>query len=259
MKKKEKLEVTLCGRAVAVFGDEADLMKIAPARICEWDAIARDHASKTIDLALAAGALLLAVKSRLPHGTFLLWFSQNCGSVSERTARNYMALAERRQREFEGADRPLLTDGGESAAAAPVDERSLTDLYREYGIVRRDPESNWGGDRRKEAAKNGKTVGRKPKGSPEEVAKELDAAANYEPAMWASAEGAIKTVADLDAEKQLFSRLEDGHLAMAAQMLGDLARKAGEALKARLARRDMGLHGEAMQTGEVVKVLEGGL
>ena len=91
------------------------------------------------------------------------------------------------------------------------------------------------------------------------MAKELDAAANYEPAMWASANGAIRTIAELDERKHLFSRLADDHLALAARLLGDLARKAGESLGKRLGRRDMGLHGEEMETGEVLKVLERGL
>lgn len=264
MKKEHRLEITLCGRVVADFTDERDMMETAAARITEWDAMAKRHAEQSVQLALAIGAVLLAVKGKVPHGTFLLWVSQNCGHISERTARKYMLLAAtaaRRQELEESAGGASTDEERKELAIATTDaerhyERSLSQLYLDWGIVRR-PEG-WGGRRNEKAAENGHAVGRPSKGSPT-VEEELDAAANYEPAMWASAEGAIRTVAELDARKQLFSRLEDGHLAIASRLLGDLARKAGEALEARLARRDAGLRGEEMETGEAANVLERGV
>ena len=137
---KERLEITLAGRSLATFRDERDLMDTAAARVSELDAMARRAASEAVRCALAAGAILLAVKGRLPHGAFLLWLSQNCGSVSERTAQKYMALAERTQAEAEA----LPTDDGPKAL---IGDRSLTDLYRDYGIVRREASASWGGAR----------------------------------------------------------------------------------------------------------------
>ena len=138
---ESRLEITLAGRALATFRDERDLMDTAAARVSELDAMARRAASEAVRCALAAGAILLAVKGRLPHGAFLLWLSQNCGSVSERTAQKYMALAERTQAEAEA----LPADG--DGPKALIGDRSLTDLYRDYGIVRREASASWGGAR----------------------------------------------------------------------------------------------------------------
>ena len=170
MKKNERLEITLCGRAVASFENEADLMRTAAARITEWDAEAQKHANRSVELALAIGATLLAVKGKLPHGAFMLWVSQNCGSVSHTTATRYMALAEAAARRFalgEAADDPAA---GEEAQKAVADqaaeterhfERSLSRLYLDWGIVSRPKgEHSWGGDRREVAAENGNKVGR---------------------------------------------------------------------------------------------------
>ena len=242
--KNERLEITLCGRAVADFRDEADLMKGAAARVAELDAMARRAASEAVSAALAAGAILLAVRDRLPHGTFLLWVSTNCNSVSSRTAQNYMRLAEAAANEAQEG----VADG---APRALIGDRSLTQLYQDYGIVRREASASWGG--RREGA------GRPAKGSADGVEAALDAAANYEPAMWAAAQGAIATLGDLDRRKDFLRRLSDEHLAAAARCLADLSKKAGELLSARLARRDMGLQGEEMDVFEAAKTAEGGL
>ena len=135
MKKKERLEVTLCGRAVADFRDEADLMKTAAARVAELDATARRAASEAVRCALSAGAILLAVRDRLPHGAFLAWVATNCGSVTPRTAQKYMRVAETAAKE------------APEGVAALIGDRSLTQLYQDYGIVRREASASWGGAR----------------------------------------------------------------------------------------------------------------
>ena len=256
MNNGSKLEIVLAGRAVAAFRDERDLMETAPARIAEWDALAKRHAADAARLALAIGGTLLAVREKLPHGAFMAWVATNCGSVSHETANRYMRLAAARA----AADQ--LEEGGdaEGAGAAKAERdfgQALTKLYIDYGVLK--PRKKWGGDRSEKAAANGKTVGRPAKGAAAEVAKELDAAANSEALLWSAVGGAIDTLTRLDAEKDFLHRLEDGHLADAAKRLADLSEKAGEILAGRLARRDMGLRGEAMGTGEVVEVLEGGL
>lgn len=136
----QKLEITLCGKVVADFRDEKDLLDMAAARVTEWDSQAKHHARQAVNLALAAGAVLLAVRDRLPHGAFLAWVATNCGSVTPRTAQNYMRLAERAAAEFEAS-------GGGGAPKALIGDRSLTDLYRDYGIVGREASEKWGGAR----------------------------------------------------------------------------------------------------------------
>lgn len=268
MKTGHKLEITLCGRVAASFRDEKDLMETAAARITEWDAIAKHHASQAVQLALSIGAVLIAVRDRLPHGAFMAWVSTRCGGVSYQTARNYMRLAEAAIAQGGAPAGGPDGDGeiieGEAtvgdAPAAPsssvprpssfqIDERSLSQLYLDYGIVRRP--QKWGGAR--------PNSGRPPKGAAEEVAKELDAAANSEALLWSAAGGAIDTLSKLDAEKDFLHRLADEHLADASKSLSVLSKKAGEILAGRLARRDMGFRGEAMETAEAVNVLKGGL
>jgi hypothetical protein len=244
---------------VAVRGGKVDFSEVVAhcqgddAALIRWHIEAANALGRmSLAHAIFAGWLLERQKVQVGWGGWRDWCEQNLG-FSQKTADRYVELYRKTigaARTPAGIGAGQLVSAEELAAATEaVDASTATGAMVELGIVKRNPAH--GGFR--------PGSGRRPKGSAEEVEAALDAAANYEPAMWASAEGAIKTVAELDAKKQLFSRLEDGHLAMAAQMLGDLARKAGEALKARLARRDMGLHGEAMQTGEVVKVLEGGM
>ncbi len=199
--------------------------------------------------AIFAGWLLERQKAQIGWGGWQNWCEANL-AFSKDTADHYVAL----YRKTVGAARtPAGIGAGQlvsaeelAAATEAIDASTATGAMVELGIVRRN--GKWGGVR--------EGSGRRPKGSPEEVAKELDAAANYEPAMWASAEGAIGTLLGLDRDKDFLRRLTDEHLAVAARSLADLSKKAGELLSARLARRDMGLHGEELETSEVLKVLE---
>ena len=188
---------------------ERELLASAPARVAELDARARRSAAEAVECALACGRLLLAVKGRMPHGAFLLWLARECPSVKERTAQRYMSVA-------------AQYGAGAAGGAAQLEERTLTRLYRDYGIVRA-PEG-WGG--RREGA------GRKPSG----LAEELDAAAALEPALWAAARGALDALLSLDAERALFSRLSTPHLSDAAGLLADLWGRA----RTSLARRQEG-------------------
>lgn len=220
----QKLEITLCGKVVADFRDEKDLLDMAAARVTEWDSQAKHHARQAVNMALAAGAVLLAVRDRLPHGAFLAWVATNCGNISERTARRYMDLAERAAAEFEAS-------GGGGAPKALIGDRSLTDLYRDYGIVRKEASEKWGGAR--------EGAGRKPKDAAT-VEAELDEIANAEGLLWAEARDALGTLARLDHDKDFLRRLDDEHLAQASGTLADLSRKAGETLESRLARKEGG-------------------
>ena len=152
-----KLEIVLAGQAVAAFRDERDLMETAPARIAEWDALAKRHAADAARLALAIGGTLLAVREKLPHGAFMAWVATNCGSVSYKTADRYMRLAAARAAadQLEGGGD---AEGAEAAKAERDFGQTLTKLYVDYGVLK--PRREWGGDRREAAAANGNAVGR---------------------------------------------------------------------------------------------------
>lgn len=211
---ESRLEITLAGRALATFRDERDLMDTAAARVSELDAMARRAASEAVRCALAAGAILLAVKGRLPHGAFLLWLSQNCASVTYKTATNYMRLAERTQAEAEA-----LPDG--DGPKALIGDRSLTDLYRDYGIVRREASAKWGGPR--------EGSGRKPKDPAAEVA----AAAGDPDLNWAEVSGYLKGIREFAVEEDGFGTLADDDLESAVVILTEAAERARALLAAR--------------------------
>ena len=215
-------------------------------------AAALELGRRSIAHAVAAGWELACQKALLGYGGWGRWCRQELG-FSQDTADRYIELFRKTvgaARAVAGiAEESTLTRDEVEKATVAVDAATVTGAMIELNIVKRN--GKWGGVR--------EGSGRKPKGSPEEVEAALDAAANYEPAMWASAEGAIGTLLGLDRDKDFLRRLTDEHLAVAARSLADLSKKAGELLSARLARRDMGLHGEEMKTSEVLKVLERGL
>ena len=210
--------------------------------------------------AIAAGWLLHSHKLHTPYGSWQAWCRDALG-VSHKTADNYIGLFMATVGAARNTDGVPLENSVSPRelefATCGMEDKSVTRAMIDLGVVKR--KDNWGGDRREAAAANGNAVGRKPKGSAEEVENELDAAANSEALLWSAVGGAIDTLSRLDAEKDFLHRLEDGHLADAAKRLADLSEKAGEILAGRLARRGMGLRGEVMGTGEVVEVLEGGL
>ena len=224
--------------------------------------LAESHAMGRLSLAhlLFAGWELFRQKSLLGWGKWENWCKAELG-FSKDTADRYIGFflaTVGETRRLAGRDMSAeVSDKEMAAATVGMEHKSATRAMVDLGIMKRPPK--WGGDRRDKAAENGHTVGRPSKGSPAEVAKELDAAANSEALLWSASKGAIGTLLGLDRDKDFLRRLTDEHLAVAARSLADLSKKAGELLSARLARRDMGLHGEEMETGEVLKVLERGL
>jgi len=100
-----------------------------------------------------------------------------------------------------------------------------------------------GGRRNEAAEENGHRVGRPPKDAKaeeEDVAAEIEAAANAPALLWASAKGALDTLLRLDSEKDFLRRIGDDELASAAGLLAELSRKAAEILAPRLAAREGG-------------------
>jgi Protein of unknown function (DUF3102) len=57
----------------------------------------RDAARNIVSRAIAAGAALNEAKGKLPHGEWLPWLKEHC-ELSERTAHNYMLLANNRHK-----------------------------------------------------------------------------------------------------------------------------------------------------------------
>ena len=210
--------------------------------------------------AIAAGWLLYSHKLHTPHGGWQAWCRDALG-VSHKTADNYIGLfmaTVGAARNIDGVPLENSVSPRElEFATCGMEDKSVTRAMIDLGVVKR--KDNWGGDRREAVAANGNAVGRRAKGSPAEVAKELDAAANSEALLWSASQGAIGTLLGLDRDRDFLRRLTDEHLAVAARSLAGLSRKAGELLAARLARKDMGLHGEEMETSEAVAALEGGL
>ena len=66
-------------------------------RITYYHTLSREAGRVSIMAAVAAGVELHRAKAEMPHGNFQLWIKRHC-SFSDRTARNYMSLAESWQR-----------------------------------------------------------------------------------------------------------------------------------------------------------------
>lgn len=109
-------------------------------RIAFYHGLATSAARVSVMAAIAAGVELHRAKAEAEHGMFLSWVSKNC-EFAERTARNYMSLAEG----VLGDRLPVLVAASGRAMApaliekhaAETEARSLTELYADMGIVRR--------------------------------------------------------------------------------------------------------------------------
>lgn len=109
-------------------------------RIAFYHGLATSAARVSVMAAIAAGVELHRAKAEAEHGMFLSWVERHC-EFTDRTARNYMTLAER----ILGDRLPALVEAnGRAPAAALIEEhasatdaRTLTELYAEMGIVRK--------------------------------------------------------------------------------------------------------------------------
>jgi hypothetical protein len=82
----------------------------------------RHHHAATVVSAIEAGAALAEAKALLPHGGWLPWLREHCG-LSERTARDYMRLAEHKDKIGSAADLSIR-----AALAALVPARTCGDF-----------------------------------------------------------------------------------------------------------------------------------
>ena len=177
--------------------------------------------------AILAGWVLSVARSTCAHGQWYAWLAQNV-NFHRSTADNYMHLyAQTIGAARAAARRPVPLNVEPTmleleAAAHDVDGKSLSALYKSTRLIAA-PDA-WGG--RREGA------GRKPKDA--DVAAQLEKVATLEPALWASSKGALDTLVQLDAERDVFRRLSDDHLAQVSGILADLSKKAADILMQRI-------------------------
>ena len=94
---------------------------------------------RSIEHALALGDLLSAAKEKVKHGDWLRWLERECPSISERHARNFMALA--RHRPLIESKSAIIADMTLSQALALIPRAVPVKLTKERPVVRsaRDP------------------------------------------------------------------------------------------------------------------------
>lgn len=110
---------------------------------------AKAHAECAVLCALRVGALCLQAKEQLPHGKFQEWIGENTPNVTYRTAAKYMLLVENSKSESDSLlplllapdlseklndynERQYLLDATEAFRQG----RGLTDLYKDYGVIK---------------------------------------------------------------------------------------------------------------------------
>jgi hypothetical protein len=100
---------------------------------CEVDR-AEEHWQSAVEHAIRAGELLIEAKAQVEHGEWLPWLKQNFPG-SGRTARNYMRLAENRQRV---ADLPTVREAvallAEPTPNSAVEGEEVSERDDEHGF-----------------------------------------------------------------------------------------------------------------------------
>ena len=186
-----------------------------------------EASKRSTGAAILAGWVLSVARSTCAHGQWIEWLDKNV-SFNRRTAQNYLTL----YAQTVGARRaemrrpiPLTTPPTVDeleAAAHDVDGKALSALYKSTRLIA--PSANWGGA--------GRGQGRHAKST--DAAAELEAVATLEPALWAELRGALDDLVRIDADRDVFRRLSDDHLAQAARTLADLSKAAAAALQQRI-------------------------
>lgn len=198
----------------------------AAARINHWHEIARQSSEMAITAALNAGLELFRAKLDHP-GTFEKWIEANC-EFGRHTAYRYLALV---QQALSADDLPKLANGSDRQRGAAVrqfaantDSKTLTDLYCNFGIIKKTP-SKMGGYR--------EGAGRKKKDAAAEERADLDAAANSPALLIAAIREPISAVYKAWRERDVFARIELKDLSLVAASLNELSAAATAALKSR--------------------------
>ena len=205
--------------------------------------------------AIFAGWLLERQKTQLGYGKWESWCKTELG-FSKDTADRYIAL----YKKTVGAARtPAGIGSGQvvgaeelDAATEAVDASTATGAMIELGIIKR--AKDCGGDRRKQAAKNGKVVGRPPKN----LAKEVEEAAKDPDLSWAEVKDYLNDLREFGIENDGFGNLADDDLETVVVKLAELSRRAGDILAARK-KGTSAIKQANMPVEEVVGVIERGL
>ena len=191
--------------------------------------VAADVALKHI---IEAGWELAKQKQLLGYGQWCEWCKEKL-DISQQTADKYIATFQKtvgaaRAEQSIGLDKKLLKKELD-AATVGMEGKTVRQAMIEIGVIKVNEEKKWGGSRKDKAEQNGHKVGRKPK----DVVEELKKVTEMEPIIWAASKGALDTLVRLDAERDLFHRLTDEHLAEVAALLADLSKKAAQVSKTR--------------------------
>jgi len=133
--------------AIALI-DSEDMRAAATAALCFHHAAAQGATLAVIN-AVACGVQLAKAKAALPHGQFEAWRKKYIPDVSERSSRMYLQTVTRMEELGGGYKQAvkLLDTGGQQITTEHAkklgpkvreifDGGSLTDLYRELGVVK---------------------------------------------------------------------------------------------------------------------------
>lgn len=122
--------------AITLTPPAADLTRAG--RVDFYHRLSGEAGRISIMAAVAAGIELHRAKAELEHGGFTAWIKRSC-TFSQRTANNYMALAE----SVAHSQLPAMIEAPEAPTidaieeiSEPIEARSLTQLYFDLGICR---------------------------------------------------------------------------------------------------------------------------
>lgn len=198
----------------------------SPAECISFDlGMAKRCATASIYYLVRAGWRLAFERQGMEHGAWLA-FCQNHVGISVETARRYIEFYKATVGEWRAKNHlptmvTELTDKMIAAATADIKSTTATGAMIELGVMKR---TKWGGKR--EGAGNKK----------KDVAAELKAVTENEAVLWASAKGSLDTLVQLDAERDVFRRLTNDHLATVSGILADLSTKAAKLLADRMGK-----------------------
>ena len=187
-----------------------------------------EASKRSTGAAILAGWVLSVARSTCAHGQWLGWLQQNV-NFHRSTANHYLTLyaqtvgarREKMRRPIPLTTPPTVDELEE--AAHDVDGKALSALYKSTRLIA--APANWGGA--------GRGQGRKPRDAEAEAA-ELDEIANNETLLWTALKGALDTLVKMDAEKDVWNRLKDNHLAIAVRILAEAEKKSSEAMMKRI-------------------------
>ena len=190
---------------------------------------AQSHGRAAIAHIIEAGHELAIQKKLLGYGQWSAWCEEKI-DISQRTADKYIAMFERtvgvlRSEQGVPLEKKILKKELE-AATVGLEQKSATQAMIEMGIVKRS--ASWGGSR--------EGAGRKAKSESETVAEKLEAIAQNETLLWSALKGALDTLVKMDAEKDIWNRLDDNHLADAVGILAEAAKKSSNTMMKRIGK-----------------------